>query len=172
MSSNYYGVGNTAQILQLEKKRTIDELINEVHRYFATAQDASNRAVRARIRAGRFLLKLRERIEAGEAGDVEWWKWYGANIVRSRRDGEKVMALARAADPEAAAEAERAANRESRKKNKATAASMTDRDADPSDEEDPVEQALGVVEGLLGNMTHHQRQRFFAAFRSRYAHQH
>ncbi|MCX7310194.1 MAG: hypothetical protein NTV56_00335 [Alphaproteobacteria bacterium] len=71
-------------------------------------------------------LTLRERIEAGEAGDARWWDWYKDNIARSRRDGERVMKIARDADPEAAVEAERSANRERRR---AAAASMPDSDA-------------------------------------------
>ncbi|MCX7313799.1 MAG: hypothetical protein NTV56_19290, partial [Alphaproteobacteria bacterium] len=97
----------------------------------------TNRAARARVRRGQLLLALRERIEAGEAGDVGWWRWYTAHIARSRRDGEKVMKIARGADPEAAAAAERTANRESvaahRGRQQAAAYSKPNSNADPSE---------------------------------------
>jgi hypothetical protein len=112
---------------------------------------------RARIRAGQLLLAPRERIEAGEAGDIQWWTWYRRNIARSRRDGNKVMKLARAADPEAAAEAECAKNREAKSRERQRAGSDVSPD-DDDDPDDPVEQALELVE----DMSTKQRQRFFA----------
>ena len=43
---------------------------------------------------------------------MKWWVWYAANFKnRSRRDAQRVMALARSDDPGAAAEEERAKNR-------------------------------------------------------------
>ncbi len=171
----------TAQIVKLQL--TLDQMVNELHKNFATEQEADNRAHRARVRCGHLLLALRVRIEAGEAGDVAWWDWYKANIVRSRRDAEKVMKIARDADPEGAAEAERANNREAtaKKRAKTTAAdSQPDSDADlserkavgatvrPDEDEGRVERALFLVE----QMTTNQRQRFFAALRSDYAYSH
>jgi hypothetical protein len=114
---------------------------------------------------------MRERIEAGEAGkNVGWWDWYKDNIVRSRRDGEKVMALARNADPEAAAEAERATARTGMAKHRAAANVSRKQDSDDADAEgeDPVEVVLGLIE----EMTTRQRQRLFAALRSRYENAH
>jgi hypothetical protein len=174
----------TAEIVKLQP--TIDQMITELHKNFATEREAGNRADRARIRCGQLLLALRERIEAGEAGDVGWWDWYKANIARSRRDGERVMKIARDADPDAAAEAERAAARASMTKTRAASRDATnvcrkdDSDADPSErkavgesvrpdeDDDRVERALGLVE----QMTPNQRQRFFAALRSNYAYPH
>jgi hypothetical protein len=157
----------TAQVVKL-RDFSIDQMIDEIHKNFAAEREAGNRADRARIRAGQLLLTMRERIEAGEAGkNVGWWDWYKDNIVRSRRDAEKVMALARNADPEAAAEAERANNREATAKKRAktsAADSQTDSNADLDDEDDPVEVVLGLIE----EMTTKQRQRLFAALRSRY----
>jgi hypothetical protein len=160
-----------AQVVKL-RDFSIDQMIDEIHKNFAAEREAGNRADRARIRAGQLLLTMRERIEAGEAGkNVGWWDWYKDNIVRSRRDAEKVMALARNADPEEAAAIERASNREAVAKTRAksTAAySKTDSNADQDDEDDPVE----VVLGLIGEMTTRQRQRLFAALRSKYENSH
>ena len=154
----------TAQVVKL-REFTIEQMVNEVHKNFATERDFGNRADRARIRAGQLLLTLRERIQAGEAGNIAWWDWYKANITRTRRDAEKVMKIARAADPEEAAAAERATNREAvakhEKKKKAAAEAKTDSDPDL------IDQALELVE----EMTTAQRQRFFAALRREYANQ-
>lgn len=51
----------------------LDDMIDEIHRPFAEASRADHRAVRCRILAGKLLLKLRERIENGEAGNTSWW---------------------------------------------------------------------------------------------------
>jgi hypothetical protein len=155
----------TAQVVNL-RDFTIERMVNEVHKNFASEREAGNRADRARIRAGQLLLALRERIEAGEVGPgVEWWDWYGANITRTRRDANKVMKLARAADPEAAAETERTEARDRMAKHRAGANVRPKEDDEVAD---PVEQALELVE----DMTTKQRQRFFAALRSAYAYAH
>jgi len=100
-------------VVQLRQQQTLDEAVREIHRQFAEEQSSKKKAYRHRLRAGEMLLALRKRIEAGEAGvNMSWWDWYESKFVRSRRDAEKVMALAQADDPEAALENERAANRE------------------------------------------------------------
>jgi hypothetical protein len=91
---------------------TIKDLAKEIDRLFSVVQDSERRAERARMQAGRLLLELRARIEAGEAGAVTWWRWYCDHIAHSHRDAEKVMALARAQDPEAAYQEENRKRRE------------------------------------------------------------
>jgi hypothetical protein len=66
------------------------------------------------LRAGVELIAVRKRIPHGQ-----WEAWCADNIHRSMRDIQKMMALAGAADPEAAAEEERAKNREARAQSKA-----------------------------------------------------
>ena len=57
--------------------------------------------------AGRMLLELRNRVEAeGE----DRWVWQKGKFRRSRKDMEKLMRMARADDPEAAFEEEKASN--------------------------------------------------------------
>jgi hypothetical protein len=114
---------NRAAIVALQP--TLDEAVDAIHRKFAEAIASDSKAHRARIAAGEMLLELRERIEAGEAGKgVEWWPWYGSKFVRSRRDAEKVMAIAASDYPEAAAAAERERNREAKRRERATADSQ------------------------------------------------
>ena len=65
-----------------------------------------------RITAGRKLLEAQQRVQSGEAGSITWTAWVKANIKRSMRDVQKVMALARSDRPEDALEQERATRRE------------------------------------------------------------
>ena len=69
---------------------TIEDAVTAIHAKFAEAITHEKNANRARIEAGRMLIALRMRIENGEAGEVEWWDWYGKNFVRCRRDAERV----------------------------------------------------------------------------------
>ncbi len=99
--------GKIAQITSLE------DTVRAIHAKFAEALSHDKKACNARIMAGQMLLALRKRIEEDEeAGPgVEWWPWYATHFVRSRKDAEKVMRMASAEDPEAAAEEEKAATR-------------------------------------------------------------
>lgn len=56
------------------------------------------------VRAGETLLELRERIEAGEAGDVGWWDYYEKHFAFTRRHAERLMALASQENPQQAHE--------------------------------------------------------------------
>ena len=68
-----------------------------------------------RVRAGFELIAVRKRIPEGE-----WETWCADNIHRSYRDVQRMMALARSGDPEAAAEAERSRGRKSMRAHRAT----------------------------------------------------
>jgi hypothetical protein len=104
---------STVVDMRRRKVSTLNEMVNEIHRQFAEAMRCDKKAYSSRIYAGQLLLELRARIEAGEAGDgVNWWDWYATKFVRSRKDAEKVMRLAREDDPEAAHEEEKAAQRQ------------------------------------------------------------
>jgi hypothetical protein len=91
---------------------SLDEAVLRIHRKWERVVDAEHRTYTARIECGMDLVALRARIEAGEAGAVSWWDWYTLKFTRSRADAEKVMAIASAANPQAAHEAEKAAARE------------------------------------------------------------
>ena len=88
-------------------EETLDDAVREINIAFGKSAEAEQKALSHRVRAGQLLNALRKRIEAGEAGEVTWWKWYVGRFARSRKDAEKVMALAGADDPEAAAKRER-----------------------------------------------------------------
>jgi hypothetical protein len=90
----------------------IPELARQVRAHIHNAQNAIARLIKNREAAGQKLLELRHRVEAGEAGKIGWWDWYEANIGRSRKDGEKLMRLAAAENPELAFEEERAKDRD------------------------------------------------------------
>jgi hypothetical protein len=99
--------------------KTLEEAVKEIDIKFQAAIDADNKGKRARLAAGQMLLDLRKRIEDGEAGAVDWWNWYDQQkFVRGRKDAEKVMRLAGAKNPEAAAETEKAKAREGMRKNR------------------------------------------------------
>jgi hypothetical protein len=93
----------------LDPLPTVAEKINAL---FDRAAKADDKAETYRISAGQELAKARDRVEAGEAGEITWTAWSADNIRRSEGDIRKVLAIANAADPAKAAAAERQRNRE------------------------------------------------------------
>jgi hypothetical protein len=102
--------------------RTLQEGLDEFHRLYDLALEARS----SRLRAAQILLELQNRVKAGEAGDVTWWKWFGQNSNRSRKDAEKLLKIARAPDPKAAAAHAKAKNAGEAKKSR-------DKKKDPAD---------------------------------------
>ena len=70
------------------------------------------RADNQRITAGQLLIEARERVTAGEAGNMGWQTWCLANIDRSYRNVQRLITVAKADDPQAALEKDRATARE------------------------------------------------------------
>jgi hypothetical protein len=105
-----------------EDARKFTDSSNKNRQLATNATSRSNRdrqyAANARLYAGLVLVELRRRVEAGEAGEVTWWAWYKEHFTRSRKDAEKLLKLAGAEDPEAAAEAARAKNADEAKKSR------------------------------------------------------
>jgi hypothetical protein len=133
----------------------LEAAIESIHKKFAAAIDSDNKARKYRIEAGKELLQLRARIEAGEAGvGVQWWQWYESKFVRSRRDAERVMALARDADPDAALERERERNREHQRSSRAArAATDVSRSKEPSEDKEIISPSRnGEESGNLAEM--------------------
>jgi hypothetical protein len=99
----------------VKPRETLDSLVSIATDHFVRADRIAAKAQAdyrsARIAAGDALNELRERVEAGEAGELKWWDWYETRFRRSRRDAEKVMALAAAPDPQGAHAKEKDANR-------------------------------------------------------------
>lgn len=166
----------SAKVIPLKQKQSVKQMIDEIHKQFAYAEDADKKTYRARIRAGLLLNELRKRVEAGEVGEgVNWWEWYDANFARSQRDARVVMKIAADDNPEAAAQAERdqarakmQAHRARKRSNVTPQHSVVEYEEDNEDENvDLVDQALTLVE----EMSTSERRRFFAELRSKYANQ-
>ena len=109
----------TAKTSNVVPLLSLEDHIFKITKLFEGVMNAHGKLVSARVACGKELLALRVRIEGGEAGKVEWWEWYGERFARSRRDAEKVMALAAAEDPEAAHEAAKAVDRERKREERA-----------------------------------------------------
>jgi hypothetical protein len=137
-----------------DHQETIKQVVARIEASFAKVAQYSEKVDQFRISAGKQLVELKARIEAGEAGKgVRWWTWYAENFTkRTRRDAQKVMALANADDPEAAAAEERSKNREAKAAQRKREASGTLQPADTSDgqtrwtEEDYAAQIVRDVE--------------------------
>ena len=54
----------------------IAEVVVEIRGHFYDAASLEERADSQRLQAAQKLLSLRQRIEAGEEGDVAWWDWF------------------------------------------------------------------------------------------------
>ena len=96
-----------------DHQESLKQVVARIEASFVKIKSYGDKADQFRISAGKQLVELQARIEAGEAGkSVKWWAWYAENFKnRTRRDAQRVMALARADNPEEAAEEERANNR-------------------------------------------------------------
>ena len=80
-----------------EHQETLAQVVERIETSFDKIKQYREKADQYRISAGKQLVELQARIEAGEAGtNVKWWGWYAANFKnRTRRDAQRVMALAR-----------------------------------------------------------------------------
>jgi hypothetical protein len=107
-------------VVSLQTPPSLDDTVRAIQAKWVASNEFSGKARKARIAAGQMLIALRKRIEAGEAGEgVEWWPWYRSKLGRSRKDAEKIMALAGADDPEAAEVAAREKNAEEQRRSRA-----------------------------------------------------
>lgn len=97
---------------------------------------AFNKESQYRITAGKLLVELKQRVDAGEAGKITWTAYVAQNIERSLRDCQKVMKLAGAADPEKEAGKERA---EARDRMKAVRARQAEEAANVRRQAEPAE---------------------------------
>jgi hypothetical protein len=158
-------MSNTATVIPIT---TLDQAVEAIHKKFQEENDSARKAQRSRVACGQMLLALRKRIEDGDAGAEwvdDWWGWYKKKFVRSRRDAEKVMKLARAADPDAAAEQDREKDRQQKQRHRAAADGS--RNTRTSKTKDLVTHALRLVETMDAS----QRSRFFAILRREYSYE-
>jgi hypothetical protein len=109
-------------IVQMRKKaepKAKQKTLTELRYEFVTHLGNSERS---RLKAGRVLLEMRRRVEAGEDGEISWWDWYAKNLgpsQRSRKDAQKLLRIAEANDPEAAEDDARKRNAEHQAKHRA-----------------------------------------------------
>lgn len=162
-------------VIANRERAPLDDLVRAINIKLQLAIDADNKAgsqdrkagkLRAqasdhRLDAGRLFLDLHRRVE--EEG-ADWWKWQKGKFTRSRRDIEKLMKMARAADPEVAATSARAKDaqnsRQYRARRKAT---------DAADRQSQlVDDALRAVDPFMRQMTDPQRHEFMAQLQERY----
>jgi hypothetical protein len=89
---------------------TLDGLAKEIRSTLDRADKSQRHADDLRITAGRMLLAAREQVQAQK---LVWSEWLAANVPdRSERDVRRLLAVAKAPDPAAAADQERRATRE------------------------------------------------------------
>jgi len=100
--------------------RSLAELAKEIGKRWSEADQHNGRAEHARIEAGRLLIEAREQVDAAHRAHGSrsmWAAWCEVHVPgRSLRDIRRVMKMAGAADPAAAHEAEKAANRASKQR--------------------------------------------------------
>jgi len=106
-------------------EKPIPEVVVEIRRQLLDADRAEVSCNQRRLAAAQLLLRLRERIEAGQEGAVNWWEWCAVNIERSRKDCERLMRIASAEGPEAALEADNAKARDRMRELRANVRSIT-----------------------------------------------
>ncbi len=99
-------------------QRSLNDLLLRAHKELDAAANAIQKSWATRVKAGMTLLEMWQRVEAGEAGDIEWWDYYGKHFAHSRRDAEKVMEFARSENPQAAYEAAKEKNRQEAQKSR------------------------------------------------------
>jgi hypothetical protein len=110
----------TVPAIYCQAEQNFEQEVRAINIAFGQADTHTNKAFALRVEAGRLLIELRTKVEA-EGKD--WWPWFRAGrFVRGRKDAEKVIALAQARDPEAAAEEARERNREQQQRSRANRA--------------------------------------------------
>jgi hypothetical protein len=113
------GISNVValnKVVASHKTAPLDDVVQAINIKLGLSVTADNKAASHRLAAGRMLLDLRRRVEA--EGD-DWWKWQQGKFTRSRKDIEKLMRMANADEPEAAAKAERTINAEQHRSSRA-----------------------------------------------------
>ncbi len=156
------GISNVValkEVLSKHETAPLDAVANAINIKLRQADRSDNAASNHRLAAGRMLITLRKRVE-GEG--LNWWKFAAEHFDRSRKDIEKIMRLARADDPEAAAEAERAEARERMARSRASDQAGPDGANVRSTQ--LVERALALVE----QMDDGERQEFMTKLREQY----
>ncbi len=101
------------KVVKLEP--SLDDLVIKIRGHVFDAGRLQETQKKHVFQAGLRLLELRQRVEAGEAGEIGWWEYFDTKFVgfiSNRKHAERVMRWARADDPDAAIEAKRENDRE------------------------------------------------------------
>lgn len=82
--------------------REFNDVVRIVNRKLEAIEQSEKKTQSLQIEAGKLLLELRGRVDAGEIGEqATWWEWFEDNFRRiSRRTAERYMQIARDEDPE------------------------------------------------------------------------
>jgi hypothetical protein len=92
----------------LKRMPPIAQVVVQIRGHFHDAMALQARSDKHRLQAGQKLLSLRQRIEAGEEGDIAWWDWFETqDLGRGRKDCERLMQVASSEWPEKAMADER-----------------------------------------------------------------
>lgn len=152
------------KIVAAHRTAPLDEVVQAVNITLELAVTADNKAGSHRLDAGRMLVDLRRRVE--DDGD-DWWKWQKGKFVRTRKDIEKLMRLAKSDEPEAAVEKERTETRE-RVRAHRTAERTVRSSPEPPVQAPPADSLVESALHLVRQMTDHQRHDFMAKLKEEY----
>jgi hypothetical protein len=137
-------IKNAADLKVVDKTASVDNTVRLINNELKLADEHETKATWHRLNAGRMLVDLRRRVEArGE----DWWPWAQARFTRSRGDLEKLLAIGRADNPEAAAKEAQARNRAHQAAHRAKVAARTAAYVSGTTEPQPAT-ADGFNEGL------------------------
>jgi hypothetical protein len=155
------------QVVSIQKP--LETLVLEIRSHVHDAGRAETTCAKHQLQAGWRLLALRERVEAGEAGQISWWEYFDTQFtghIKSRKYAERLMKWAKSDDPEAAREidleAKREQMRESRKAEKLGA--HVGSNTDDREDYDIVSHALSLV----GKMDEAQRENFHQEYMEKF----
>lgn len=132
------------------------DLVKAINISLELESSSANAGQYHRLNAGRLLRECRRKVESDPEINETWWQWQKGKFDRSRKDIEKMMRMASADDPEAAAEDERAEATERMRKVRANVRS------------NPLDHILELVRAL----TDHQRDELFTALKGEWQWQH
>lgn len=155
----------TGQVVAFNKP--LEKLVLEIRGHAHDAGRAETTCAKHQLQAGLRLLEARGRIEAGEAGEVDWWAWYEENFkgyIKSRSYAEKLMRWAKSDDPEGAIEAEKERVRDAVQAHREEASALRNADSSDQSNTDIVEKALRIV----ARMTADEREQFHISYTERF----
>lgn len=149
-------------------QKPLSALVLEIRGHVHDAGRAETTCAKHQLQAGCRLLALRDRVEAGEAGDISWWEYFDTQFtgyIKSRKYAEKLMKWARADDPEAAREADHERVREAKQARKEREAlEFLETPNSRSEDYNVVEHALRLV----GKMSEAERENFHQLYMEKF----